>query len=44
MRRLILVIGLILGVSLSTAHPYGQRGPTLSDDLKRRWRAASAYA
>jgi serine protease AprX len=34
MRRLILAIGLILGVSLSTAHPYGQRGPTLSDDLK----------
>ena len=34
MRRLILAIGLILGVSLSTAQPYGQRGPTLSDDLK----------
>lgn len=35
MRRLILAVGLILGVALTTAHPSGQRGPTLSDDLKQ---------
>ena len=34
MRRLILSIGLLLGLAL-TAHPHGQRVPTLSDDLKQ---------
>jgi serine protease AprX len=35
MRRLILTIGLFVGLALSSAHPSGQRGPTLSDDLKQ---------
>jgi serine protease AprX len=36
MRRIVVSIGLVVGLalSLSTAHPQGQRGPTLSDDLK----------
>jgi serine protease AprX len=35
MRRALLAVGLVLGVVLSTAHPQGQRGPTLSADLQR---------
>jgi serine protease AprX len=34
-RRIVLFLGLVLGVVLSSAHPQGQRGPTLSDDLKK---------
>jgi serine protease AprX len=34
MRRIGLVLGLVVGLALSSAHPRGQRGPTLSDDLK----------
>jgi serine protease AprX len=35
MRRTILFVGLVIGLALSSpAHPRGQRGPTLSDDLK----------
>jgi serine protease AprX len=34
MRRTILFLGLIAGIALSSAHPHGQRGPTISDDLK----------
>jgi len=33
-RRLLLVVGLVVGLVLSSAHPQGQRGPTLSDDLR----------
>ena len=35
MRRCVLIIGLVVGLALSAAHPHGQRGPTLSDDLKQ---------
>jgi serine protease AprX len=35
MRRLILSLGLLVGLALSSAHPYGQRRPTLSDDLEQ---------
>ena len=34
MRRMFLLFGLVIGLALSSAHPQGQRGPTLSDDLK----------
>jgi serine protease AprX len=34
MRRMILLIGLVIGLTLSSAHPQGQRGPTLSDDVR----------
>jgi serine protease AprX len=34
MRRMVLLVGLLVGMALSSAHPQGQRGPTLSDDLK----------
>src|SRR5262245_57818173 len=34
MRRSLLMVGLVIGLCLSAAHPQGQRGPTLSDDLK----------
>ncbi|HEY7497869.1 MAG TPA: S8 family peptidase [Vicinamibacterales bacterium] len=32
---MILFLGLAFGIALSSAHPSGQRGPTLSDDLKK---------
>ena len=35
MRRLILGIGLLAGLVFSPAHVQGQRGPTLSDDVKQ---------
>jgi hypothetical protein len=35
MRRMFLLFALVIGLALSSAHPQGQRGPTLSDDLKR---------
>ncbi len=34
MRRIVLFVGLFLGLVLSAAHPQGQRRPTLSEDLK----------
>jgi serine protease AprX len=34
MRRIVLGISLFVGLLLSSAHPEGQRRPTLSDDLK----------
>ncbi len=34
MRRMILLIGLVIGLTFSSAHPQGQRGPTLSDDVR----------
>ena len=34
MRRIVLFVGLLLGIALSSAHPQGQRGPTISEDLK----------
>ena len=34
MRRIVLFVGLLLGLVLSSAHPQGQRGPTISEDLK----------
>ena len=34
MRRLILFVGLVIGLVMSAAHPQGQPRPTLSDDLK----------
>jgi serine protease AprX len=33
-RRIVLLLGLVVGLALSSAHPQGQRRPTLSDDLK----------
>jgi serine protease AprX len=33
-RRLFLILALLIGVAATSAHPQGQRGPTLSDDLK----------
>ena len=35
MRRTWLLLGLVAGIALSSAHPSGQRGPTISDDLKQ---------
>jgi serine protease AprX len=35
MRRTVLLIGLVIGLALSSAPMHGQRGPTLSDDLKQ---------
>jgi serine protease AprX len=34
MRRILLLFGLVIGLTLSSAHPQGQRGPTLSDDVR----------
>jgi serine protease AprX len=34
MRRMILLLGLVIGLTLTSAHPQGQRGPTLSDDVR----------
>ena len=34
MRRIVLFVGLLLGIVLSSAHPQGQRRPTISEDLK----------
>jgi serine protease AprX len=34
-RRLVLSLALLLGLAATSAHPQGQRGPTLSDDLKQ---------
>jgi serine protease AprX len=35
MRRIILALGLVAGLLLTPAHMQGQRGPTLSDDVKQ---------
>jgi serine protease AprX len=34
MRRMVLAVGLFLGLVLTSAHPEGQRRPTMSEDLK----------
>jgi len=35
MRRIVLAVGLFLGLVISAAHPEGQRRPTVSEDLKK---------